>query len=199
MDRAYAAIVEARKARLDVLRNNELTEVCALLTDRVTEAYEPLVRIAELGSGHEQHWLLLSLASSLQQQLYSGQFEYCDRVLRQYWTEEWGTSFPYKAPTSNNSRSVQVLTLLALGVRDGRVGWLWLDWALKLDPSNVMAAKQSMSVFISMEQYSRARAVINQILPRIADPALKMHFTERLEAIEGKADGVLQLLDPLTL
>ncbi len=157
MTQAYNVLLESRKLRQDALATSDLPIICSVLTQRFDEAYAPLVQMVESGKGHEQHWLLLSLAASMKGESYSGQFEYCERILSKNFNEEWGSFFPYVRPVaSDNPRSLQTVSLLALALSGVGEQQLWLNWALELDPWNVLASKQSMFLYTCDEQYSKA-------------------------------------------
>jgi hypothetical protein len=170
----------------------------AFYVGRYLEAENILTAFLSQSTSHDRYspgWIELSLALSAQGKAVAGQAAYVEDILHENFLNG-GAEDEYSPPAVNDTdmRSTRILSLLGLGFQGGSGSQFYLKSVLRLDPSNVMAARESMEEYgFSAGRYTDERAVGNAILPLLKPGKTKQWFIDELARVDGLPDKPLRL------
>jgi hypothetical protein len=177
---AYAAMAEFRGGCPDDV-TDDMAADCANMTGRYAEAYRLLVpMVRRQGNLSPQFWLALSFASARLGQVYGGQAEYCrDQLSLGLRRRDIANCSADDMPTATDAKGVAVLSCLALGVGYGDL--YYLETALDLDPTDVVAGKELVAIYTIRGRTADARRIAGGMVKNLpATDARRAQFVQAL-------------------
>jgi hypothetical protein len=163
---------------------------CATLVGRYDEAYSLLVQlVSHRSTANDERYTELSLASAARGEVYPGQLEFLlERLREYYWEQHPSTPLELDFQPQNDSRSIMVLSSLALGMR---IQPEYLELTRRLDPKNTLAAEQAIEFYGYTGWHSRIRRIATNIASRLSPGPKKDWFLKQAALSEGKVDGTI--------
>jgi len=189
-DAAYAYISDLRQMHPEFEEGIlDLCLKCELLTGHYDEAFQDVVmRITAGGFDAEEPYLSLALASAARGQVFSGQAEYCQSWIQTYTRYQGRSQQVQLGAPGQSPHDIMVLSALALGTKSTPE---FLELALRLDPSNDIAARKAILYYGFRGRYSDIRRISSGMVDRLAAGESRDYYVNQISTIAGLKDKPL--------
>jgi hypothetical protein len=191
---AFNGMAALRKARPE-LRDLTAEESIEgeLVAGRYRDALDESARfINGSGQSYEElslQYVRLSLASAAQGKIYDGQASYCEAKLKEYFEEEHpGATFCPAVYAPFKAKQVTLLSDLALGMQNGVASQAYFQNALRIDPTNLMAADEAIRRYQFQNRFSDVIRTADTIAAHLPAGELRRQYEEISRQAHGKLD-----------
>ncbi len=188
---AYSYISTVRRAKPELEPFVEGMAVhCELLSGHYQQALSDTAERIKMNSrpdadsGMDPDYLCLSLAASGLGRGYLGQWEFCARKLREYnWTGE-----ALSLPATPDPKKLMAMSALTLAMGAAPFSQQYFELALKVDPTNELAARLVVEYDEVQGKYSDLRRIASTQMSKLPAGETREFLRARMLAAAGLAD-----------
>jgi len=188
-EQAYSSLIASEDKYPIVAGSIEYTKIqYAFLANHYEQAYDMVIRInrqqANKPAGRSispRYLLMLSLASALNGEVYAGEADYCRDQVADVLKHHalLNVEMDLKLAKRNDAKAIAVMSCLGLGLRPG--GQPFLELALKLDPTNSIAANELICYYGLRERKADIVRIAKSVLKALpADNENRAKFEKDL-------------------
>lgn len=164
---------------------------CELLTGHYDEAFRDVVNQLHVGwTGGEEMFLYLSLASAGRGQIVDGQAQYCQSWISSCDKTATAGSRVTNLEQGQSPKQVMLLSAKALGTKSEPE---FLELALRLDPTDELAAREAIQNYKNAGRYSEVRRIASLMADHLQPCDSRNYYLAVESSVANLKDKPLRL------